>query len=175
MIRHIALNISGLRALSSRTAGVRILFCVLLLMAAGCVHRTKSIPHKVVINQSFETAWPAIVKTARELNPDAVADMTTGTVATGDVLATEKFHVEDYARPPWRFFPSWTDTRFSATFTGRENNAGQTEVTLRCDFYRFDSDSGRWAVWYSLGRLEPSLLAQLEGKQRVEAIHAESK
>jgi len=121
------------------------------------------------MNQPFETAWPIIVKTARQMNPDAVADKTTGTVSTGEFLAAENFHIEDCAKPPWRISPFWTDTRFAATFTGREINAGQTEVTLRCDFYRFDSDSEKWSVWRSLGRLEPMLLGQLQGKESTDA------
>ena len=145
---------------------MRVLCCAALLVATGCVHRTQGVPHKVVINQPFEKAWPIIVKTAQQMNPDAVADKRTGTVTTGELPAVQNLSMEDCAKPPnWRFFPTWTDTRFAATFTGREINAGQTEVTLRCDFYRFDSDSERWSVWHSLGRLEPLILAQLEGKE----------
>ena len=164
MIRHIA-----------STAAVRLLFCAALLVATGCVHRTKGVPHKVVINQPFEKAWPIIVKTAQQLNPDAVADKGTGTVSTGEFPAVQNLSMEDCAEPPgWRFFPTWTDTRFSATFTGREIGPNQTEVTLRCDFYRFDSDSARWSVWRSLGRLEPILLAQLQGNEREGPTHASS-
>jgi hypothetical protein len=168
MIRHIAST--ERRAVSTlASAGLWILCCVALLMATGCVSRTQGVPHRVVINQPFEKAWPVIVKVAQQLNPDVLADKSTGTVTTGEFPALHNLSMEDCAEPPgWRYFPTWTDTRFAATFTGRELNANQTEVTFRCDFYRFDSDSERWSVWHSRGRLEPLILAQLEGKETPE-------
>ena len=150
------------------------LFCAALLMGAGCVHRTKGVPHKVVIDQPLEKTWPAIVKAARQMNPDAAADITTGTVSTGEFHIAENFHIEDCATAPRRLFPFWTDTRFSATFTGREINAGQTEVTLQCQFLRFNSNGDVWEPWRSLGHLEPLLLAQLEGKESRDGVQTRS-
>jgi hypothetical protein len=174
MFRDFYLIVLKLRADSTkvRTVAVRIFLCAVLFIAAGCVHRTKGIHNTVVIDQPFETAWPAIVKTARQMNPDASADMTTGIVSTGEFLTAENFHIEECARPPRRLFPFWTDTRVSATFTGRENKAGQTEVMVQCHFYRFNSNGDVWEVWRSLGRLEPILLAQMQGRDSQEAVQS---
>lgn len=176
MFRDSYLIVLRLRTVSTKvhTVAVRILFCAVLLVMAGCVHRSKGIHNTVVINQPFEMAWPAIVKTARQMNPDASADMTTGVVSTGEFLTAENFHIEDCAKPPRRLFPFWTDTRVSATFTGRENKAGQTEVTVQCQFFRFNSNGDVWEVWRSLGRLEPYLLAQMQGQDSQEAVQSQS-
>jgi len=138
-------------------------FCGMLL-AASCVHRTPPLRNTIVINQPFEAAWPAVIKTARDLNPDAVADMTTGTVTAEDFVAADRFRLESCAKPPRRLFPSWTDTRISAMFLTRPLTSGQTEVGVRCRFYRYNSHGNVWEPWQSLGQLEESLLAQVQAE-----------
>ena len=102
------------------------------------------------------------MKTARNLNPDAMADMTTGMVTTGDFATAEGFRLETYAKPPRHLFPFWTDTKFSATFLTRPLTSEQTEVGVRCRFYGYNSNGDVWEAWRSLGQLEASLLAEVQ-------------